>query len=339
MRAVWIRKHGGPEVLEVRQTEDPVPAAGEVRIRVKACGLNFAEVTARQGLYPDAPKPPCVVGYEGSGIVEALGEGVEAPAIGTRVMFMKRFGAHADVACVPAIQAMPIPDAMSFEEAAAIPVNYLTAYHLLFRIARVRSGERVLIHAAAGGVGIAVLQLCRTVEGIETFGTCSASKHDVVRKYGCDHPIDYRTKDYVAEVRALTDGQGVDFVLDALGGPDWAKGYSLLRESGLLIAFGMANVQAPGKRHLLRAIGQVLRTPKFDPMKLSGDNKGVAGLNVGHLWHRLDMLRPEIDAVLRLYEEGKIAPHIDSIHPFAKAADAFARIEHGRNVGKVLMVP
>ena len=339
MRAVWIRKHGGPDVLEVRETPDPTPAAGEVRIRVHAAGLNFAEVTARQGLYPDAPKPPCVVGYEGSGVVDALGEGVEAPAVGTRVIFLKRFGAHADCVCVPASQALPMPDGMSFEDGAAIPVAYLTAYHMLFRIARIRSGDRVLVHMAAGGVGTAALQLCRTVPGVETFGTCSASKHDYARSHGCDHPIDYRTKDYVAEIRALTDGRGVDFILDPLGGKDWKKGYSLLAESGLLICFGMANVQIPGKRHLIHAIRTVLANPKFNPMTLMNENRGVAGLNVGHLWHRLDMLEPELAALIDLYRTGAIRPHIDSVHPFTEAAAAFGRLEHGKNVGKVLMVP
>lgn len=339
MRAVWIRKHGGPDVLEVRETPDPVPQAGEVRVRVKACGLNFAEVTARQGLYPDAPKPPCVVGYEGAGVIDALGEGVDGLRVGQRVLFMKRFGAHADCVCVPALQAVPMPDAMSFEEGAAIPVNYLTAYHMLFRIARVRAGDSVLVHMVAGGVGTAAMQLCRTVDGLTTFGTCSASKHDYARSHGCQHPIDYRTEDYVGAVRRIQGGRGVDFVFDPLGGADYKKGYSLLNESGLLVCFGMANVQVPGKRRLLHALGQVLQNPKFDPMKIMGDNKGVAGLNVGHLWHRLDMLRPEIDHVIRLYEEGVVRPHVDSVHSFDEAADAFARIEHGKNLGKVVLVP
>jgi NADPH:quinone reductase-like Zn-dependent oxidoreductase len=323
----------------VRETPDPTPAAGEVRIRVKACGLNFAEVTARQGLYPDAPKPPCVVGYEGAGIVDALGEGVTAPAVGTRVVFMKRFGAHADCVCVPAELAVPMPDDMSFEHGAALPVNYITAYHMLFRVARVRSGDSVLIHMAAGGVGTAALQLCRTVPGITTFGTASARKHDHLRALGCDHPIDYHTQDYAEEVRRITQGRGVDFVFDPLGGADWKKGYALLSESGVLVCFGMANVQVPGRRRLLHALGQVMRVPRFHPMKMMGDNKGVAGLNVGRLWHRLDLLRPQMDDLMRLYREGKIKPHIDSIHPFEKAAEAYARIEHGQNVGKVLMVP
>src|SRR5215468_2873408 len=210
MRAVWITKTGGPEALAVRETPDPEPGPGEVRVRVRAAGLNFAEVMARQGLYPDAPKPPCVVGYEVAGVVDALGPGAVGPAVGRRVMALVRFGGHADTVCAPAEQVLEIPDEMSFEEAAALPVNYLTAYHMLFRVANLRPDERVLVHMAAGGVGIAALQLCSTVGGVTTFGTASASKHDVLRAEGCTHPIDYRSVDYVREVRRLTGGEGVD---------------------------------------------------------------------------------------------------------------------------------
>ena len=181
MRAVWITRPGGPGALEVRETADPEPGPGQVRIRVSAAGLNFAEVMAAQGLYPDAPKPPCVVGYEVAGVVDAPGERVQGYAVGQRVLAMTHFGGHADLVCVPADHVLAIPDAMSFEEAAAIPVNYVTAYHMLFRVASVRPGERVLVHMAAGGVGTAVLQLCRTVDDLEVFGTASAAKHDVLR--------------------------------------------------------------------------------------------------------------------------------------------------------------
>jgi NADPH:quinone reductase-like Zn-dependent oxidoreductase len=339
MRGIWIRKHGGPEVLEVRETPDPEPAAGEVRVRVEAAGLNFAEVTARQGLYPDAPKPPCIVGYEGSGVVDKLGEGVSGPAIGTRVLFLKRFGAHASMACVPAVQTVPIPDSMSFDDAAALPVAYVTAYHMLFNIARIRGGEHVLVHMAAGGVGTAALQLCRTVPGVVTYGTASAGKHDYVRKQGCDHPIDYRTRDYVAAVKELTGGRGVDVVLDALGGPDWKKGYSLLRPTGLLIAFGLANVNTGGKRNLLHVAGQVLRSPRFNPMKLLDENRGVAGVNLGHLWGETELLRTCIEELVKLYAAGRIKPHIGGRFPFERAADAFGELEYGKNMGKVLLVP
>ena len=247
MRAIWITSAGGPGALQVRETADCEAGPGQVRIRVRAAGLNFADVMAAQGLYPDAPKPPCVVGYEAAGVVDALGGGVLDHAVGQRVVALTHFGGHADVVCVPARQVFQIPDEMSFEEAAALPVNYLTAYHMLFRVACVRPGERVLVHMAAGGVGLAVLQLCRTVEGLVVFGTASAGKHEMLRAEGCAHPIDYRTVDYAAEVRRLTAGEGVDVVLDPLGGNDWRKGLKLLRPCGRLVAFGFANL-ASGQR-------------------------------------------------------------------------------------------
>jgi NADPH:quinone reductase-like Zn-dependent oxidoreductase len=255
------------------------------------------------------------------------------------VMFMSRFGGMSDVVVAPSTQVVPIPDRMTFEQAAAIPVNYLTAHQMLFSVARVRTGDRVLIHMAAGGVGTAALQLCKTIPGIETFGTASASKHDYVRSQGCDHVIDYRTKDYVEEVKRLTNGEGVDFVLDALGGKDFSKGYSLLREGGQLLCFGMANVSAPGSAHWFKAIGTVMALPKFNPMKLMDANRGVSGINLGHMWHRQEMIQRGLTECVALYEAGKIAPQLDGVFAFDKAADAFGRLEHGKNVGKVVLVP
>lgn len=339
MRAITITRHGGPDVLQVRESSDPTPSAGEVRIAVRACGLNFAEVMARQGLYPDAPKPPCVVGYEGAGVIDAVGPGVEGLAVGDRVLYLSRFGGHASQVCVPALQAVRMPEAMTFEQGAAIPVVYLTAYHMLFRVARVRPGERILVHMAAGGVGIAALQLARTVEGLTLFGTASASKHDRLRELGCDHPIDYRSVDYAAEVRRLTGGQGVDVVLDALGGPDWSKGFDLLREGGMLVAFGLANANAGKKRNLLHVLGQIVRVPRFSPMKLMDQNKAVAGVNVGHLWNRMDLMRDEIDEVVRLFEAGVVKPVIDGTYSFERAGEAHERLGQGKNVGKVILVP
>lgn len=339
MRAVWIARHGGPEVLEVRETPDPEPGDGEVRVRVRAAGLNFAEVTARQGLYPDAPKPPCIVGYEGAGVVDAVGRGVTTTREGARVIYLTRFGGHADTVVVPESQLVPMPDRMSFEDGAAIPVTYLTAHHMLFRIARIRGAEHVLVHMAAGGVGTAVLQLCRTVDGVVTYGTASASKHDYVREQGCDHPIDYHTKDYVEEVRRITGGRGVDLVLDPLGGRDWKRGYEILRPAGLLIAFGLANVNTGGKRRIFHVLKQLAQVPRFSPMKLMSDNKALAGVNVGHLWGELDMMQDALAAVVALYEQGKIRPHIHRTFPFTEAAAAFGELEYGKNVGKVLLTP
>jgi len=326
-------------VLSVRETPDPEPGPGEVRIRVRACGLNFAEVMARQGLYPDAPKPPCVLGYEAAGVVDALGPGTDGPAVGTPVVALTRFGGHADVVCAPAAQVLPLPDGMDFETAAAIPVTYLTAYHMLFRVANLQPGAKVLVHMAAGGVGIAVLQLCATVPGVETFGTASAGKHGVLREEGCTHPIDYRGTDYARRVRELTGGAGVDVVLDPLGGKDWATGLSLLRPVGHLVAYGFANIASGERRNPLRLVGQALRIPRFTPLGLMNGNRSVSGVNIGHLWPEVELLRAELSAVLELWREGKVRPRIDSVHPFTAAGAAHARLTERRNVGKVILVP
>jgi NADPH:quinone reductase-like Zn-dependent oxidoreductase len=339
MRAIWITKHGGPEVLEVRETPDPVPRAGEVRIRVRAAGLNFAELMARQGLYPDAPKPPCVVGYEVAGVIDALGEGATEPPVGTRVVALVRFGGHAEAICVPAMQVHVMPEAMSFEEAAALPVVYVTAYHMLFRVASLRSGMRVLVHMAGGGVGLAALQLCRTVPGVTVFGTASAGKHAFLREQGFDHCIDYRTSDYMTEVRRITDGKGVDLVLDPLGGDDWKKGYDLLRPAGTLIAFGFANMAAGEKRNLFHVVSNFFKVPKFSPMSLMDHNRAVAGVNMGHLVSEVDLLIAEMRALLALYRDGKIKPIIDSVYKFDDAPNAHRRMHDRKNIGKVVLTP
>jgi NADPH:quinone reductase-like Zn-dependent oxidoreductase len=234
---------------------------------------------------------------------------------------------------------LPLPDGMDFETAAAIPVTYLTAYHMLFRVANLQPDARVLIHMAAGGVGIAALQLCATVAGVETFGTASASKHEILRAEGCDHPIDYRSTDYAAQVRELTGGAGVDVVLDPLGGKDWATGIRLLRPVGHLVAYGFANIAGGERRSLLRLVGQGLRIPRFTPLGLMNANRSISGVNIGHLWNEVAMLRTELSAVLALWADGKVRPRIDSVHPFTAAAAAHARITERRNVGKVILVP
>jgi synaptic vesicle membrane protein VAT-1 len=339
MRAVWITGPAGPEALEVREAADPEPSPAQVRIRVRAAGLNFADVMAAQGLYPDAPKPPCVVGYEVAGVVDALGDGTQGFAVGERVLALTHFGGHADVVCVPAEQVLPMPDAMGFEEAAAMPVTYLTAYHILFRVAGVRPGERVLVHMAAGGVGTAVLQLCRTVEDLEVFGTASAGKHDVLKAEGCAHPIDYHATDYAAEVRRLTGGEGVDIVLDPLGGQDWRKGLKLLRPCGRLVAYGFANLASGQRRRPVRLVSQVAGIPLLTPLQLMNQNRTVSGVNIGHLWGQIAVLREELQAVLALWEHGSVKPLIDGTYPFAEAPTAHRRILQHQNTGKIVLIP
>jgi NADPH:quinone reductase-like Zn-dependent oxidoreductase len=331
--------HGGPEVLQLREGPDPAPAAGEVRVRVAAAGVNFAEIMARKGLYPDAPHPPCVLGYEGAGTVDALGQGVRGLAVGDRVVYVSRFAGQADVVCVPAERVYVMPASMSFGEAAALPVNYLTAFHMLFRVTRIAPGDHVLIHMAAGGVGTALLQLCQTVPNVTTIGTCSAAKHAYARAQGLMHPIDYATQDYVAEVMKLTHGRGVDFVYDALGGPEWSRDYSVLRHGGTLVAFGIANASTGERRGILRLLKVLAHSPILTPIKLMNDNKGYAGVNMGRLFGETDVLREAMSALFALYEAGKIKPHIEQTFPFSQVKEAFASLEHRRNTGKVLLRP
>lgn len=339
MKSVWVTKHGDSRVLEVREESDPEPAAGEVRVRSRASGINFADISARQGLYPDAPKPPCVLGYEGAGVIDAVGEGVDAGRVGERVIYLSRFKGQADTVCVDSLQAVKMPDKMTFEHAAALPVNYLTAFHMLFRVARIRPGEHVFVHMAAGGVGTAVLQLCRTVPGVVTYGTASAKKHDYAREQGCDHPIDYKSVDYVEEVMRISGGRGVNVVLDPLGGKDTKKGYSILRPTGMIVAFGLANAHSGTKRSLLHASLVMLSVPRFSAYRLLGENKAVAGVNIGRLFGEQEMLAEELTELLALYEKGAIAPHVHEAFPFSRCREAYEAIELGRNQGKVLLRP
>ena len=336
MRAVWIVRWGGPEVLEVREGPEPEPGPGEVRVRVRAAGVNFADVMARLGLYPDAPRPPLVAGYEVAGVVEAAGEGAGL-APGTRVLGLTRFGGQAEAVAVPAGQVVEMPEGMGFEEGAALPVNYLTAWQALFGVGTLRPGRSVLVHMAAGGVGTAALQLARTVPGVTVLGTASAAKHEALRAEGCDHPIDPRATDWEAEVRRLTGGRGVDLVLDPLG--EWRKGYRLLAPSGLLVAYGFANLATGERRNLARVLPRLLAVPRFSPLALMDDNRGVAGLNLGRLWGEVDRLREGLLGLVDLWRRGAVRPRVDSAIPFARAGDAHRRLQGRGNVGKVVLVP
>src|SRR3954463_7093861 len=225
MKALVITEHGPPDVMGVQERPDPEPGPGEVRIAVRAAGVNFADLLARVGLYPDAPKPPGVVGYEVAGDVDAVGEGVDELQAGQRVMGACRFGSYAQLAVAKTGTVLPLPDGWSYAEGAAMPVTYSTAYAALVRFGGLRAGERVLIQAAAGGVGIAATQIAKLL-GAEVFGTASAAKHDAIRGFGVDHPIDYRNKDFVKEVRRIAgDKKPLDLVMDAIGGKSFKKSF------------------------------------------------------------------------------------------------------------------
>ncbi len=338
MKQVWIPKIGEPEVLELREAPDPEPRAGEVRVRVEASGINFADILARMGLYPDSPRLPAVVGYEVAGVVDIRGEGVEGCHEGDRVVCMTRFGGYSDVVCVPQAAVRAIPADLGFEDAASIPVNYLTAWLMLVRLGNVRAGERVLVHACAGGVGLAAVQICRHF-GADVIGTASGPKHERLREMGVSACIDYRTQDFEEEVGILTDGRGVDIVLDAVGGASFAKSYRSLASLGRLFVFGASSLAPGTKRSIPAALAGFLRMPSFKPLNLMSQNRGVFGVNVGHLWDRGEEMTAMLGEIVDLFAAGVFKPVVDQTFNFADAAAGHRYIQERRNFGKVILIP
>ena len=343
MKALVQTRNGGYEVLEVQERPAPPVGPGEIRIEVKAAGINFADTMARLGLYPDAPKPPCVMGYEVAGLVESVGEGVTSHAVGDRVLAGTRFGGQAELVTVPAEQALPLPERLSFEQGAAFPVNYGTAYAALVLMGGLREGDRVLIHAAAGGVGIAATQVARNV-GAEIFGTASASKHDAIRAQGVAHAIDYRSADFEAETLRLTDGEGVDLVIDALGPTSFRKDYRLLRPGGRLVMYGLSEAASETGRDipaLLRSLAKMpLATiPWWKSLSLMNENKGIFGLNMLKWWDREGSLDRLTEPLMADLEGGRLEPVVARAFPFEQAGGAHRFIAERRNVGKVVLFP
>ena len=337
MKALVITEHGPPDVLRVQERPDPRPGPGQVLVRVRAAGLNFAELLARVGLYPDAPKPPCVVGYEFAGEVESLGDGVTQVAVGDRVLGGCRFGGQAELVAVDASQLVPLPDDWSFEEGAALPVNYATAYAGVVRYGALREGERFLVHAAAGGVGIAATQMAKLMGG-EVYGTASAGKHDAIRDLGVDHPVDYRDRDFAQEVRQISgEKRPLDLVMDAIGGSSFRKSFSLLRAGGRLVCFGASAVQGDDRRSRARALKAIAQTPLFHPMRLMGQSKSVIGLNLLTLWDSKGSLDEYIEPLSAWIAEGKLRPVVAEAFPLERGADAHRFMHERKNVGKVVL--
>jgi NADPH:quinone reductase-like Zn-dependent oxidoreductase len=338
MKQVVITRKGDAGVLKVREVSDPKPGKGEVLIRVRASGINFADILARQGLYPDSPKIPCVVGYEVAGPIEALGEGVSGFAPGQAVVALTRFGGYSGLVSVPADQVFAKPASLSFEQAAALPVNYLTAYGLLIAMGALNQDESVLIHNAGGGVGLAALDIGCHI-GATTYGTASGSKHAFLKERGLDHAIDYRTADWLSVLMNLTQGKGVELIIDPLGGGNWKKSYSALRSTGRLGVFGFSAASGLGLASKIKLVKELVKIPRFFPLSMMGSNKGVFGLNLGHMWDENAKLRRWTDAILQGVNEGWVRPYVDKAFPFDQAPDAHRYIESRKNIGKVVLVP
>jgi NADPH:quinone reductase-like Zn-dependent oxidoreductase len=332
MQAVVITKHGGPAALQVQERPDPSLGPGEVRIEVAAAGVNFADVMARMGLYADAPKPPCVVGYEVAGTILEVGTGVEGLNVGQRVFGGTKFGGYATQVVVPAADAVPLADELTFEQGAAIPVNYATAWAALIGYGSLEAGERVLVHSAGGGVGIAATQIAKHF-GAEVFGTASPGKHSQISALGVDHALDYTKSGWERGLPKF------DVILDAVGGRSFRTSYSLLRPGGRLVAFGASAVVSGQRRNLVTALRTVLRMPRFNMIKQMSESKAVIGLNMLSLWKDRGTLEPWIAPLQAMLDDGTIKPVVAGAFSFGEAGGAHAMITERRNVGKVVLVP
>ena len=340
MRQIWISKAGPPEVLVVKDGPDPNPAAGEMRIRVEATGVNFADIMGRLGLYPDLPRIPVVPGYEVAGRVDAVGAGLDASWVGRDVFASTRFGGYADVVCVPQAQVFTRPSNMSAEQGASIPVNYLTAWQLIVAMGGLKAGETVLVHSAGGGVGIAATQVAKHI-GAKVIGTASAAKHEELRALGVDHLIDYRTEDFEQRARQITGGRGVELILDAVGGDSLKKGYRLLAPTGRLGMFGASSAVTGKAAGYLGMVSALANTPwvQFNPLSLMNANKGVFGVIQGRMWGEFDRMRPWMDELMGLWDSGVIKPKIARVFKFDEAPAAHHFIQDRKNIGKVLLAP
>ena len=336
MRAVVITKHGGPGVLQVQEKEDPTIGPGQVRIAVAAAGVNFADVMARMGMYADAPDTPCVVGYEVAGTILELGEGVAEshPGLshGQRVLAGTKFGGYASQVVAGASDVMALPDELTFEQGAAIPVNYGTAWAALLGYGSLQAGDRVLVHSAGGGVGIAATQIAKHV-GAEVYGTASPGKHARILELGVDHALDYTKAGWETGLPKF------DVILDAVGGKSFRTSYTLLRAGGRLVAFGASSVVSGERKNVVTALRAVVRMPRFNMIKQMSESKTVIGLNMLSLWKDRGTLEPWIGPMRELLANGTVKPVVSGAFPFEETGAAQTTIVERKNVGKVVLTP
>ena len=338
MQAIRLERHGAVSVFELREEAAPEPGAGEVRIAVQAAGVNFADILARQGIYPDCPPLPCTLGYEAAGVIDAVGPDVDDSWLGQRVMSLTDFGAYAAQVCVGVDYVWPVPEDMSMATAAAVPLNYLTAWALLIAMGSLKAGETVLIHNAGGGVGLAAIDIARH-RGAHVIGTASMVKHARLSERGVEHTVDYNLSDWQSAVLDITAGRGVDLALDPIGGPHWRQTQDILAPGGRMGMYGISAASAPGAIGKLKLLKLFVSAPWFHPARLIPGNLGVFGVNIHAMYDQARQFRAWMKQILDGVEQGWAQPHVDRCYAFENVADAHARIENRENFGKVILQP
>lgn len=329
---------GGPEAFRAVDSPDPTPGPGEVRVRVDAAGVNFADVMMRMGLYPDAPPFPLVCGYEAAGVIDAVGEGVDPSREGEPVTALARSGCYAEHVVVPAAFALRRPDGVGALQGAALAVNWLTAYQMLEVMAPPRAGETVLVHGAAGGVGLAAVRLAQR-RGARVIGSASPAKHAVLRELGVESPFSSQRKRFAATVRAATGGRGADVVLEPRHGAWIMESYRAAAPAGRVVLHGFADAAAGRRGSRLAALRTLAGVPwlRINPISLMNDNKALMGVNLARMWDESSRLLGWLEELLRLLAAGEIASRVDRVYRLEDAGAAHRRLQDRANIGKVLL--
>ena len=323
MKAIQFDRLGGPEVMELRDVPMPQLQPGTVIVKNRVIALNYGDVFFIRGQYLVRPVFPDIPGMEGAGIIEAVAPDVTGLAPGMRVAYIG-MGAYAEFTRMRASRVIPIPDGTAFEQAAAFPIAVLTAWHLIHSCHHTTADQIVLVHSAAGGVGIAAVQIARAT-GAQVIGTVSSDdKADLVRKFGAHEVINYATHDFAAEAMRITNGRGVDLILDAVGKPTFEKGLTCLAPFGHLILYGSAS-GAPDPIDVRRS--------------LFAKSQKVSGFVVPMVYGMREIHRRGLDAVFQLAREGRLTIPIGKTFPLAEAADAVRFLQSRRSTGKLLLVP
>ena len=333
MKAVIVTKHGDPDKMEIQDVSMPIPGPNEICIKVSKAGINFADILSRMGLYPGAPKPPFTPGMEVSGTIHELGPDVEGFEVGDRVVGSGTNGGYAEYTVSNCKGVFKIPKDVSFEVAASFPAVYLTSYLMIIHPGDLQPGESILIHGAAGGVGLASIELAKIAGAKTIFGTCSPSKHEFIQERGV-LPVD--KDNFLAEIMQWTDDKGVDLVLDPIGGEHLMQSYRCLGSGGRVCSFGISDMAPGKKRSHWHRIKSWLSFPKFDPLKMMTSNRGVFGIHLGR-WKNWEHLDKAIKDLMGWISEGKISPHVDKVFPSEKVSDAHHYIQDRKNIGKVLL--
>ena len=334
-RHVVVRSLGGPEVLEVVEDELTDPGAGEARVRVLAADVGFSDVNIRRGRYPGAPRPPFTPGYAIVGVIDALGAGTTGLEVGQPVGALTFVGGYSQSIVLPATELVPMPEGLDPAEAVTLVFNYLAAFQMLHRVARVERGQQILIHGASGGLGTAFLELGR-LAGLVMYGTASKPKHGLVSSLGAT-PIDYRSEDFVARVAELTGGTGVDAAFDPMGSAHLRRTARTIRRGGALVAYGYYAAVAKGRNAIVDVVAQylLLARARLPPQQLRVAFYDTRPTKAKHP----DWYRDDLGTLSGLLADGKLHPVIAARIPLEGVVEAHRRVERADVEGRIVLLP